>query len=70
MTTAEAERCFSTLNRVKTFLRNTMGESRLSALCMLSIENAFIKKDPNFNEKVIEKFASAKQRRIDLIYKK
>ncbi|GBN07574.1 hypothetical protein AVEN_19032-1 [Araneus ventricosus] len=32
MTTAEAERCFSTLKRVKTFLRSTMSENSLSAL--------------------------------------
>jgi hypothetical protein len=41
MTTVESERCFSTLKRVKTFLRNTMGQSRLSALSMLSIEKTF-----------------------------
>jgi hypothetical protein len=29
MTTVESERCFSTLKRIKTFLRNTMGQSRL-----------------------------------------
>ncbi|GBO00777.1 hypothetical protein AVEN_181669-1 [Araneus ventricosus] len=40
MTTAEAERCFSTLKRVKTFLRSTMSEDRLSALPMLSIETS------------------------------
>ncbi|GBM23673.1 hypothetical protein AVEN_117416-1 [Araneus ventricosus] len=37
MTTAQAERCFSTLKRVKTFLRSTMSENRLSALAMLLI---------------------------------
>uniref|UniRef100_A0A6P7F220 Uncharacterized protein LOC114325145 n=1 Tax=Diabrotica virgifera virgifera TaxID=50390 RepID=A0A6P7F220_DIAVI len=36
MTTVESERCFSTLKRIKTFLRkNTMGEDRLCALAML-----------------------------------
>ncbi|GBN96302.1 hypothetical protein AVEN_89376-1 [Araneus ventricosus] len=42
MTTAEAERCFSTLKRVQTFLRSTMSENRLSALAMLSIEKRMI----------------------------
>lgn len=70
MTTSEAERCFSTLNRIKTFLRNSMIEDRLTALSMLSIEKKFISKIDNFNEKVITKFASRKERRIDLIYKK
>ena len=36
MTTAEAERCFSTLKRIKTFLRNAMGQELLNALAMLS----------------------------------
>lgn len=34
MTTAESERCFSTLKRTKTFLRNTMTQDRLNALTM------------------------------------
>ncbi|KAF2888629.1 hypothetical protein ILUMI_17544, partial [Ignelater luminosus] len=37
MTTVESERCFSTLKRVKTFMRNTMGQSRLSSLAMLCV---------------------------------
>lgn len=70
MTTAEAERSFSTLKRIKTFLRNSMSEDRLVALSMLSIEKTMIRKILNFNEKVIDKFASKKDRRINLIYKK
>jgi hypothetical protein len=34
VTTAELERCFSTLNRIKSFLENTMGERRLKSLVM------------------------------------
>lgn len=34
MTTSESERCFSTLKRLKTFLRNTMAQDRLNALAM------------------------------------
>ncbi|GBM59387.1 hypothetical protein AVEN_17419-1 [Araneus ventricosus] len=60
MTTAEAERCFSTLKRVKTFLRSTMSEDRLSALAMFSIEKRMIKDIPKFNENVIDLFASKK----------
>lgn len=69
MVTVESERCFSTLKRVKTFLRNTMGQSRLSALAMLSIERTLLTKIDNFNEKVIDHFAAQKDRRIDLKYK-
>ncbi|KAI4466306.1 hat family c-terminal dimerization region [Holotrichia oblita] len=50
MPTVERERCFSTLNRIKTFLRNTMGQDRLSALAMLSIEKSFIKGICDYNE--------------------
>ena len=37
VSSAEPERCFSTLKRVKTSLRNTMGQSRLNALSVLTI---------------------------------
>jgi hypothetical protein len=69
MTTVESERCFSTLKRARTFLRNTMGQFRLSALSMLSIEKTLVKNIPNFNEKVIDHFAELKERTIDLKYK-
>uniref|UniRef100_H3BCV1 DUF4371 domain-containing protein n=1 Tax=Latimeria chalumnae TaxID=7897 RepID=H3BCV1_LATCH len=38
MTTVESERCFSTLKRIKTFLKNTMNQDRLNALALLSME--------------------------------
>ncbi|ERL94905.1 hypothetical protein D910_12178 [Dendroctonus ponderosae] len=53
MTTAGAERCFSTLKRIKTFLRNSMTEDRLSALSMISNEKTFISEIDKFNEMVI-----------------
>jgi len=53
MTTAEAERSFSTLKRITTFLRNSMTEVRLTALAMLSIRKRMISNIPNFKEKVI-----------------
>jgi hypothetical protein len=37
MKSAKAERSFSTLKRIKTFLRNSMAEARLTVLAMLSI---------------------------------
>nr|CAH7765391.1 unnamed protein product [Callosobruchus chinensis] len=57
MTTAGAERSFSTLKRIKTFLRSSMNQERLTALAMLSIERQFIQDLPDFNEAVITKFA-------------
>lgn len=69
MTTSEAERCFSTLKRVKTFLRSTMAQERLTALAMLSIEKDFVRNISNFNDKVIDKFAQKKERRINFLYR-
>lgn len=69
MSTAESERCFSTLKRILTFLRNTMGNDRLNALAMLSINKHFVHNINNFDEKVIEEFISMKERRIDFTYK-
>jgi len=69
MTTAEAERNFSTLKRIKTFLRSSMNEERLSALAMLSIEKKFIDNIVNFNDEVVDKFSAIKTRRMDFIYK-
>ncbi|XP_034720673.1 uncharacterized protein LOC117939438 [Etheostoma cragini] len=42
MTTAEADRCFPTLTRIKTFLRNTVTQKRLNALAMLSMEKTLV----------------------------
>ena len=39
ITTASAERSFSALKRVKTFLRTTMSDERLTHLAMLSIHS-------------------------------
>lgn len=73
MTTVEPERCFSTLKRIKTFLRNTKGQERLSALAMLSIEKSFIKNIINYNELVIEHFSNSKEttdNRIELKFER
>lgn len=69
MTTTEAERCFSTLKRIKTFLRSTMCQERLTALAMLAIEKEMISNIHNFNERVIDVFVSRKDRRMDFVYK-
>lgn len=69
MITTEAERTFSTLNRIKTFLRNSMSQDRLTALAVLSIESEFVKTIPSFNEKVMDNFANKTNHRMDLLYK-
>ncbi|KAM6944155.1 uncharacterized protein PEZ65_002050 [Lycodopsis pacificus] len=69
MTTAESERRFSTLKRIKTFLRNTTAQDRLDALAMLSMERKLARDIPDFNKKVIERFATQKDRRAKFLYK-
>ena len=69
MTSAEAERCFSTLKRIKTFLRSTMVNERLTGLAMISTENELISNMGDFNEKVIQYFATSKTRRAEFIFK-
>lgn len=70
MTTAEPERNFSTLKRIKTFLRSTMLNDRLNALAMMSINRNLILEINNFDEKVMEKFISLKDHRADFNFKK
>ncbi|CAH1104324.1 unnamed protein product [Psylliodes chrysocephalus] len=56
---ASSERSFSTLKRLKTWLRSTMGQERLVALALLHI-------DLNIDA-VLDRFAKIKKRHIDLI---
>ena len=64
VTVASCERSFSKLKLVKTYLRSTMGQERLSNLALLSIANR-IGKEVEFDG-VIDKFASIKAIKIDL----
>lgn len=67
VTTATIERSFSTLRRVKTWLRSTMSESRLSGLCMLSVHRQKIaNNEEGFITQVIDKFGQDDRRLIFL----
>ena len=46
-----------------------MKNGRLSALCMLSVEKSMIAGIADFNEKVMDHFASAKNRRVAFVCK-
>ncbi len=61
VTVASAERSFSKLKLIKTYLRTTMSQERLSGLAMISIENEFLD-GLNYDE-LIEEFASKNERR-------
>lgn len=61
--TATAERSFSAMNRIKTYLRTTMRTDRLSALALLHIYRDV----PIDRQNVITKFASLKGRKLDFL---
>lgn len=65
--TVESERFFSTLKRLKTFLRNYIGQKRLNALAVLSIQKRNISNNiPNLNKEIIDLFATLKHRMAQL----
>ncbi|CAH2281680.1 zinc finger MYM-type 1-like [Pelobates cultripes] len=69
MPTSESDRCFSTVKKIKTFLQSSMVEHRLEALSMLSVERELVNNIPDFNNRIIEKFAALKNRREHFMYK-
>jgi hypothetical protein len=60
VTIASAERSFSKLKLIKSYLRSTMSQERLNGLAILSIENEMLKKLEYKN--LISNFASQKAR--------
>lgn len=61
ITNASGERSFSTLNRTKTYLRNSVGQEILTNLAVLSI-NSDITNQVDFQETICE-FAKKKSRK-------
>ena len=69
-TTCTAERSFSTLRRVKTWVRSTMGHERVSGLCMLSAHRERIKDNKEqFMATVMNEFGRDK-RRLETLFDK
>ena len=54
--TCECERSCSSLRRIKTYLRNTIGQVRLSGLALLNIENEF----PIDYDQIVKEFVCVK----------
>ena len=67
VSTAECQRSFAALKRIKTYLRSTMSKDRLSNLAILSIEKYLSK---NISLEVVEEFSrsGSVNRRIVLAY--
>jgi hypothetical protein len=55
--------------KVKTCLRNTIGQDRLNAVSALPIESDYISTIADFNNKVIQKFAEQKNRMAEFLFK-
>ncbi|XP_077350605.1 zinc finger MYM-type protein 1-like [Festucalex cinctus] len=67
-TTAESDRCFSTLNNIETFLGNVVPQDGLNASAMLALQRNLIESIPDFNQRVIDKFTSLEDRRHKFRY--
>ena len=52
MCSTKAERTYLSLKRIKTYLRNTMGQSRLNSLSVISIGRDLIKNCTIFKKEV------------------
>lgn len=62
-TSVTIERSFSTLRRVKTWLRSSISEDRLSGLCLLSVHRQQVLKNKDaFLNKVLNKFGQDRRR--------
>ena len=63
-TSCTAERAFSTLRRLKTYLRNTVGQDRLTSLAVLNIERVYCNKFVAENmDNIIDTFGTRPGRR-------
>ena len=63
VTTASSERSFSTMRRLKTYLRSAMGEQRLTSLALLSVPwDRPVDKDSVLNE-----YSASSNRRYDFL---
>lgn len=65
VSTASAERTFSCLRRLKTWLRNMMSEKRLSGLALMALNKD--KVGPNDVDELLDIFATQKARRLKLM---
>lgn len=69
VSSATAERSFSTLNHIKSYRRATMGEDRLNGLAKVCIHRQLSNNDviQNFVTSIIDIFSKKKKRRKEFI---
>jgi len=65
VTSTSAERSFSKLKLIKNYLRNSIGQERLSSIALLNIER---QKTNDLNiEDIIDNFANKKARKMNFL---
>jgi len=64
VSTATSERSFSTMRRLKTYLRLSIGNERMTGLALLSI----FKDRQVDREKIINDFVASSNRRSDFVF--
>ena len=70
-TSVANERSFSTLERIRSFLRSTMAQERLSSLARISIEKKILidlEQEKDLHSRILDEFA-LKPRRLDFMFK-
>ncbi|XP_076039311.1 uncharacterized protein LOC143024397 [Oratosquilla oratoria] len=71
LTSVANERSFSTLDRIRSYLRSTMSQERLSSLARISIEKSILNDLDNkkeLHDRILQEFA-IKPRRLEFMYK-
>ena len=71
LTSVTNERSFSTLDRIRSYLRSTMTQERISFLARISIEKSLLNElesKKELHDKILHEFAN-KSRRLELMYK-
>ena len=72
VTSTSAERYFSCLKRIQTYLRNSCGQERLGHLAKISMEATVtqnLKSHGELCDRVTERIATMKDRRMSFLYK-
>ncbi|XP_074521359.1 zinc finger MYM-type protein 1-like [Halichoeres trimaculatus] len=72
VSSTSAERSFSCLKRIKTYLRNSYGQDRLGHLAKISMESSVtqdLKSRGELYDRITTRFATMKDRRMPLLFK-
>ncbi|XP_074521341.1 zinc finger MYM-type protein 1-like [Halichoeres trimaculatus] len=72
VSSTSAERSFSCLKRIKTYLRNSCGQDRLGHLAKISMESSVtqdLKSRGELYDRITTRFATMKDRRMPLLFK-